>query len=253
MALKWMHTGAASAALAKKEETLAEQRKSEFGKAWRFYLKDDEEARITFVDGDLSDEGYLCPPRFYEHNLQQNGRFGNFFVCPQETHPESGQKCPICEEGDRPALVALFTVIDHREYENKDGKVIKDQVRLLAAKPHSFDMLNKLASKKGGLAGTTWDVTRSGDKSASIGSNFSFVEKNDVKELYEKYKRSFKDKNGKMVTEHFFQPLKYEEEITFRTEETLRTMGFGSKPTTGKSPVKSFSKSEDTTDYQQHL
>lgn len=234
----WMKTGEQSDQTAKADHAAYEKRKSEQGKAFRFWIDEGEEARITFVDGTLSEKGYLLPPRFYEHNMMMNGKWGNLYVCPQMTNPDAGDKCPLCESGDNPSLVALFTIIDHREFKSKkdQGKVYKDTPKLLVAKSQSFEQLNKLAQKLGGLAGTTWDVSRAGDKSPNIGNNFFPVsQEKDFAKLQQMYVREFVDpatNAKKKVT--VFVPLNYENEIVYRSGDDLRKMGLG-KPSTGVS------------------
>jgi hypothetical protein len=233
MAFSFLKTGKASADLASKHQKEQELRKQEQGKMFRFWMKENEEARITFIDGELGPEGYLTPPRYYEHNLYQAGKWNNFYVCPKLTTPDSKDECPICESGDRPALVALFTVIDHRQVMSKDKtKVYKDTKRLLVAKPQTFELLNKHAIKRGGLAGATFDASRIGDKSASVGSMFDFVEKKPVEELkaiYMTEKIDPKTNVKSKVTN--FTPANYEHEITYRTGEELAiAVGAATKP-----------------------
>lgn len=232
MAFKFLKTGAASAQLAQKAAMETEQRRAEQGKMFRFWMKEKEEARITFVDGDLGPEGYLVPPRYYEHNLFLNGTWNNFFVCPEKTSPDAGEKCPLCESGDRPAIVALFTIIDHRQIQStKDkGKIWKDTKKLLVAKPQTFELLNKHAIKRGGLAGCTFDASRVGDKSASVGSMFEFVERHPIDELKKAYQveRIDPKTNAKKLTTNFV-PADYEKEIQYRTGEELRKLA-GAKP-----------------------
>lgn len=227
MAITWLQKGADSAKIAEKEQVELEVRKQEMGKMFRFWLKEGEEARITFVDGDLSPEGFLLPPRFYEHNLFMNGSFNNHFVCPEKTNPASGDKCPLCEGGDRPALVALFTIIDHREFKTKAGALMRDTPKLMVVKGITFEILNKIAVKRGGLANATFDVSRIGDKSASVGSMFDFIEKHDPEVLAKELTRKVKDKNGKETMETLFKCADYEHEITYRTAEELRELGLG--------------------------
>jgi hypothetical protein len=232
MGIAWLKTGTASANLAKQDEAEKALQNEQKGLLWRFGLKDKEEARITFVDGDLSPEGFLVPPRYYEHHIQVNGQWGHFFVCPEKTIPEAGHKCPICAQGDKPALVALFTIIDHREFTTKAGKKIKDQKRLLVAKPVSMEMLTKIAVKRGGLAGATFDVTRMGDKSASIGSMFDFVEKNPIAALQATFTEEV-EVNGVKKTQTLFTPADYEKEVVFRTPEELLKAGVGAQQQSG--------------------
>ena len=230
MAFKFLKTGTASAELAKKQAVEAEQRKAEQGKLFRFWMKEGEEARITFVDGSLSEEGFLLPPRFYEHNLFLNGQWNNFFVCPEKTNPESKDTCPICESDDRPSLVALFTIIDHREFTGTKDKTkkYKDTKKLLVAKPQTFELLNRLAIKRGGLACCTFDVSRVGDKAAAVGSLFDFVEKTDLKVLQAKYQREVVDPKTNVKTKQsYFTPADYEHEITYRTGLQLKELGLG--------------------------
>lgn len=227
MAITWLKKGEESAKIAAQEQAEAEKRKAEMGKLYRFWLKEGEEARITFVDGELSPEGFLLPPRFYEHNIYLNGSYNNHFVCPEKTNPGSGEKCPLCEGGDRPSLVALFTIIDHREFKTKAGDIIKDSPKLLVAKGITFEMLNKIAVKRGGLAAATFDVSRLGDKAAAVGSMFDFIEKHDPDMLRKELTRKFKNKEGQEVIETVFKPADYETEIVYRTEAELRALGFG--------------------------
>lgn len=228
MAFTFLKTGAASAKMAQRAAAEAEQRKSEQGRMFRFWMKEKEEARITFVDGNLATEGalagYLDPPRYYEHNLFLNGVWNNFFVCPERTSPDAGDKCPICESGDKPALVALFTIIDHRVIQStKDKtKTYKDTKKLLVAKQQTFELLTKHAIKRGGLAGCTFDASRVGDKSASVGSMFDFVEKKPVTELQKVYMVEKLDpKTNQKVKVTNFTPADYEKEIQYRTGEEL--------------------------------
>jgi hypothetical protein len=227
MAISWLKQGAASAEAAKQEAAEQEIRKQEKGKMFRFYLKQGEEAPITFIDGDLNPDGLLVPPRYFEHNLFLNGKWGNLFVCPEKTAPHLGMKCPICAGGDNPSLSALFTVIDHRTFTSKDGsKTYKDMPRLFVAKSGTMEILAKIASKRGGLAGARFDASRSNkDKSPSVGDMFDFVEKTPVAELVQKYMDEITDPatNTKKKVSRF-AAADYESELVFRTTEELASL-----------------------------
>ena len=221
--------GGASEALAKKHETEVAAAKAQGYKLWRFRLKPKESAKITFIDGDLNANGNLTPPRYYEHSLYLNGNWNNHFLCPEKTDPSLKDKCPICETGDKPALVALFTVIDHRETKSNDGKkVYKDQKRLMVVKSNTFEMLNKLAGKRKGLTGARFEVTRNTDKEAAVGAMFDFEEKSDVEDLKKLYMVEKVDPatNTKtMVTN--FEPADYEKEVGGKSGMELRKLGLG--------------------------
>ena len=194
------------------------KRQQEENKVFRYYVKRGTERRITFLDGDLDEDGELSMVMYYEHNLYMNGNWRNFFVC---TGNES-EPCPICEEGKLPANVAVFTIIDHTEYTDRKGETHKDQVMLLVAKRQSQQLLEYQAAKRGGLAGVTFDVARMDeDQSPAVGTSFDFVEKNEIEKVLKKYKAEVID---------------YEDVINYRTPEELRKMGFGKAGKIGDEP-----------------
>lgn len=202
------------------EEARAEKAKSEQGKLWRFWMPEDSDRKITFLDGDLDDEGMLDIPMFHEHFVKVNGQSENY-VCTME----SEGFCPICNKGDsKPALVGIMTVIDHTPYKVQSGqnagKVYKDRKKLFVAKKQTVRMLSKLAVKRGGLRGVTFDVSRTGDKSAGVGNQFDFDEKQTLEELMAKYELKAED----------VEAADYDEEITYRSAEELAELGLGSGP-----------------------
>jgi hypothetical protein len=218
MGITWAKTGAsASQALEKYEKEQAIQAEQN-RKMWRFWVKEGEEARITFLDGDLNSDGALNFFGYLEHNLLINGSWGNTYVCTRESEP-----CPICAAGDKPSFVGVFSIIDHSEYKSKKGEIYKDTPKLFVAKKDTLKLLHTIAVKRGGLAGCTFDAMRTGDKSASVGSMFDFVEKQSLQSLMEKYTRKEMVEGkptGKMVT--IAVPANYEHEITYFTAEELR-------------------------------
>ena len=181
----------------------------------RFFLPKDKETQITFLDGDLDEDGLLETVTFWEHNLRLNGRWFNYFTCTQDDEP-----CPICQGGDTPSLVAVFSIIDHTKWVDKNSVSHQHERRLFACKRETFKRLQKLATKRKGLAGVTFDVSRIGEKSPAVGSDFDFSEKRAMSELIEAYS----------VTEEDVASYNYEEIITYRNAEELRGLGFGIMP-----------------------
>lgn len=238
MAVSWLKQGAASAEAAKQAEVQAEIRKEEQNKMFRFFVKEGAETMVTFIDGALDPkEGVLVPPRYYEHNLFLNNKWGNFFVCPQETAPHLGEGCPICAgKSPPPSLVSLFTVIDHGEYQSKKdtSKVYKDTRKLFVAKAGTMEILQKIAAKRGGLAGATFDISRTGEKSPSVGTMFDFVKKTPIADLQKLYvTESVDPKTNIKMKKTYFVPADYEKEIVFRTAEELNKLGFGAPSVSG--------------------
>lgn len=186
---------------------------------WRFWMPDGEDRQITFLDGELDEEGMLDIFMFYEHTVRMNGNWEHF-VCTGDV--DQSQPCPICAAGERPSFVGVMTVIDHSQHTVKKGqnagKVIANTRKLFVAKQGTIRQLTKLAVKRGGLAGCTFDVSRTGDKEPAVGNQFDFVQKfASYEEIAQKY--------GLKIEE--VQPANYEEEIRYRTPAELVELGVG--------------------------
>ncbi|MCL4743818.1 MAG: hypothetical protein KJZ83_00235 [Burkholderiaceae bacterium] len=215
----FLKKGAAAKKALAHEEAQAELRKQEQGRMWRFYLKEGEDRQITFLDGELDAEGMLDIFMFYEHNVRVNGDWQQF-VCTSDV--DQTQPCPICEKGERSSFVGVMTIIDHSEYVIKKGpnagKKVANQRKLFVAKQGTIKHLTKLAAKRGGLAGCTFDVSRTGDKEPGVGNQYDFVQKFDsYEEIAAKYGMKVED----------VHPANYAEEIRFRSPEELIELGVG--------------------------
>ena len=214
----------------------AEAAKQEAGKLWRFRINEDDEEdhRITFLDGSLDEDGVLEAPMWHEHTIQLGGKWKNV-PCTAKEEP-----CPICANGDNAALVAGFTVIDHTPFTIKNGpnagKTVEQSKKLFVAKRTVYAILQKLASKNGGLAGVTFDVSRQGDKSPATGNMFDKVSKDTLAELKKEY--------GELA-----EPADFLEEITYYTRDELIEQGV---KTTGKS-VSSNKSKKDLPDVDEEL
>ena len=228
--VKFLHKGKEGEALTKQANAETERRRSESGNTvFRYWMPDGAEQRITFLDGELSEAGLLDVPRYWEHNLQINGSWKNWFPCVKDEEP-----CPLCEIKP-PSLVYVFTIIDHREWEDKKDRVHQHERKLYVCKGDTYKRLSKQAAKHGGLAGCTFDVSRLGDNAENVGNDFDFVEKLSLKKLAKKYGM---EKEGKTENNKVAQPYDYDEVIKYYTADELRDMGLGS----GSAPVGS----EDT-------
>jgi hypothetical protein len=217
----------------KKADVEHKQRQEELSKpkVWRYYLPNGQDGKITFLDGNLNADGTLAVTMIKEHNLNINGNYKNWYACTDHGG-EGSEPCPICEGGDKPYVAGLFTIIDHSKYVDKNGKKRGNEVRLFVAKREALNILQKRATQKGGLAGITFEVSRSGSQSPNVGNMFDPIKKNPVKKVIQ----AFKPKIIELAKEGMFDKknlcLAYEEIIPFYTAEQLRKRGFG-----GKDPV----------------
>jgi hypothetical protein len=211
--LAFVKKGSTATQVLAQEEMKAEQRSKD--NVFSFWLPPNGEGQITFLDGEVKD-GTLDIPFFHQHSVFMNGSYNNHFICTGDSEP-----CPICEGGDAPSFVGILTVIDHGEYTSKkDGKVYKDNIRKFVAKRGTIKNLLKIANKRGGLTGCTFDVSRTGDKEPGCGNQFDFVEKRTLPKLQAIY--GTKDK---AIT-----PLDYNALLgaMYLPAEQLRKLGFGS-------------------------
>lgn len=182
----------------------------------RFYMKNDTEKRITFLDGTLTPDNLLDTVIFNEHQVKRDNHWRNWYPCTEDI--DSSEPCPICEQGDgyRPALVAVFTIIDHSAWKSGDGTVHQYEKKLYVCKREAFKLLQKLAVKRDGLAGCTFDVMRSGEKSFASGNHFDFIEKETLSNIQATFDL---DDVG---------AIDYEEAIPYYSPEQLRGLGFSS-------------------------
>ena len=86
----WMKTGKAAKAALDYEEAKAEMAQQEAGKLWPFRLKPDDEGRITFLDGEMSADGLLDVPMYYQHQMKIGDKWQSF-VCVEVDNTQ----CPI--------------------------------------------------------------------------------------------------------------------------------------------------------------
>lgn len=218
----WMLRGKAAHEAYARDAAEQEVRREAQRRLHRFRIDVNEPARITFLDGALDEDGLLAVPSLYEHAVQLAGRWATFVCVGGGPEP-----CPICDSGRPPALVAAFTVIDHRPYTirrgPRAGTVVVDQRKLFVAKKGTLAKLQLKASTLGseGLAGATLAVTRldSGDGlSPGVGTEFEFLDRTPLDVLAERY-------GAEGV------PADYEQEFPYLPASRLIALGLGRAPT----------------------
>ena len=212
----WMMSGAAAKAVADQNKEDMEKNSATSGAPWRFWMAVGSKRDVTFLDGPLDAQEYLDAPRYWEHNPLMNGSYKNFFPCLADGSPLQ-EPCPICEGGTcNPYLAGIFSIIDHTPYTSqKTGKVYVDRKMLYIVKPRTYDLLNEIAIKRGGLGGCRFDLMRPNKDDANVGSHFDFTVKNTIEELAAKW--------GDVT------PFNYAEVMARVPGHELRKMGFGTQ------------------------
>lgn len=241
MSLAFMKSGADAHEEMKKADAAQQAAWEAASGPQRFWLEKGKEARVTFLDGAVVD-GLLQSVSWYEHMVPRGaGKKGwDTYPCTQET-----EACPICEGGNQPSLVFAFTIIDHRSWKDKQGKEHTFQKRLFVCKRESFKLLQAKALKlmssekaidgtlmpakaTNGLVGVTFDITRIGEKSASVGSDFDYVACTPLPQIYAACKYEAKDQGA----------YPYGEVIKYFPAAELRGMGFGVSGAVGSADTK---------------
>jgi hypothetical protein len=138
---------------------------------WRFWLKVGEKKKVLF----LGDEKL----GIFEHT-SQIGKNWEKFTCSRNSD------CYFCGTGGRSTYVEYSTVLDLTPYHSKDGGQRKYSRRAFPATGAAIDILNRRRQDKGGsLAGYGVEAYRDGDKSPSVGNDFTVSQdKYDPKKLF---------------------------------------------------------------------
>lgn len=216
----FLKTGNASKKAMHEEDAKAAAQQAEADKMWRFWLEEGTDAKITFLDGELDEEGLLDIPTSYEHFCKLNGKPRNF-ICVAET--EEPEECPLCERGDSPkSFVGYMTILDHRKHTIKKGpnagKFIINDRKLFVAKRGTLKMLTKIAVKRDGLAGCQFDASRTNEQSPNVGNIFDFTKKfESFDDIASEFKLKLED----------VSPADIKAEVTFYSAEELIALGVG--------------------------
>lgn len=117
-----------------------------------FGIGDGDSAKIQFLEEE--------PTCIYQHMIQIEGRWQSF-TCLQG----SGEECPICERGNNPRFVGVFTVINHSVDDEKfKYQMFTQGIRVLK-------QLERLAQKPKGLNGYIFEISRTG---AGVDTSYNF-------------------------------------------------------------------------------
>lgn len=235
MGVTFLARGAAGQAAAEEQKHEREIHRGTMGKAFRFWLNRGKEAQVIFVDGELDHQGFLLPPRAWEHRHFRNSgqrKTPDFYLCPEKNQPKAGVRCPICADGDYPSFNAYFTVIERANppYTDKNGVVHYFSKRLFVAPATVMDKLLKYAQHCGGLAGQMFSIARSdNEKSSRVGDVFVPMEKRKPEEWAPLFMEAVVDKQGKPTgqMQSVFTAFNYDEETNQLSAEDLMTLGFG--------------------------
>ena len=154
-----------------------------------FWMPPGSTKRIMFIDGE--------PFHFFEHSLWEITKSGKDKCICLDKNGIDNRGCPLCDAKMWPAFIGYFTIIDMGDvtYERGEGASLKGWTnskgveiqftkQLYGAKrgsqekPGVLKTLKRKADQKGGgdLTGTVWDVTRPGEKTEAVGSEFEYIE-----------------------------------------------------------------------------
>jgi len=131
---------------------------------WRFTQPNNSTTKAILLDN---------PDFFvYEHSLYKlTGKVDT------ETWIREFDSCPLCNAGMEPSLVLFATVIDPREYEDREGKKHKNQKKLIAFKGKARQaILRRMAEQGGNLKYAVIQLSRGASQNeASTGEDIQFL------------------------------------------------------------------------------
>ncbi len=236
----FMRRGAAARSEMERAKRRQKERREAVGSTRRYWMQEGEERKITFLDGGFDEDGILDVPSFYEHTVPYETRYTNIRCVARNESPIDGrtESCPICEAGDEPAYVGIFTIIEWLDepWEDSEGKKHDYNRRLFPAKIQTMNKLQVKATKlvkrgdaEDGLVGVTFDVSRSGGKVARVGDDFDYCGLSSHDELVESVEKP----------EHA-DPVDYdaEPELVWRTAAEILEMGIGGERPRSVGPKK---------------
>jgi hypothetical protein len=188
------------------------------GKVFRFYLKKDQNAMLTFLDGamvPLSETGgemVFDVPGAYEHSFMVDGRVADF-ICTMEREGT----CPLCYDKKNRYYSLFFSVIDHRKNVSAQGRVYEYNKRILAVGKDSYKRLLMFLAEhinpEKGMVGLQISALKTATKSSQIGDFFKFKSYVNLQDLASQ---------GIDVT-----PLDFSKELVYRDVASLEGLGYG--------------------------
>lgn len=190
----------------KSEKTRQKERRGKGGLI-RWWLPHDSEGKLTFLD----------TPKFYfyEHRLQLNGSWHNYFTCIKDIDPDV--TCPLCDQTFRRSLVLVATVISHREWTDRKGKTHKNQKQVLVAPGTAMEKIQRQIQRKKDLQFCVYTVARgSGQTECGCGEDWEFEQRLDKKALLK-----LKPKDFKGTAKEWLSPIDYAEYFAPKSYEQL--------------------------------
>lgn len=198
---------------------------------WRFRIPPKnigDDFSLTILDGGLNEDGFLDGAYWAEHTCFIGGRYENF-VCIAEQEP-----CPICESNENASMVLGLTVVDWTPFTFKQGPraglTIPCSLKALICKQTTMKVLQKQATKRGGLEGCMFEVSRSSDKSPAVGDMYEFVEKYPISDIQEEINKRCKEAGVDPFKAEPIDFAQFLEPICFDAKQ-LRQRGFGAGKT----------------------
>lgn len=209
----WFKRGEEGITEATKSDEEARLRRESKGPR-RFWQENQNSAMITFLD----------TPGFFlrEHNLQVGGKWGNFVTCLHDF-----ATCPLDNPSPAPYALAS-TIIDHREFEDRDGNKYKNVRRLAVFKGKARENLTNIIKKRKNIQYAVFEISRgSSQNECSTGETFEYKGQVNREKL-----KGFIPKDWKPTADDkdWLGPLPYEKILAPKSQKELRQLAGIAEP-----------------------
>ncbi len=221
-----------------REKAAKEARKAQINMPFRVWVPPGETKEVIVVDD--------MPDFFmYEHQIKnpKTGKWDTYLGCTK-----AFDVCPVCEATGKESYYAMFlTVIDLTPYKDRNGVTHKFSRKLMMVKNLSQQKkFIRRYEKDGTLRGYKLELNRDSDKDPTIGGDIEFVEILEESELA-KYKRKYKDREGKVHREDCAVPYEYTEMFEEPDSDKLRLI-VGGEPVPGSAKANRQAMDDDDED-----
>jgi cobalamin biosynthesis protein CobT len=116
----------------------------------------------------------------HEHSVKIGKEFRNYFTCRKEM-----DTCPLCEAGYNTSYVLVATIISHKKWKDKSGKIHTNQKQLIVFKSKAREaILRRIKKNDGDITRCVFEMSRgTAQGECATGEDFELIKQLSPKEI----------------------------------------------------------------------